>query len=441
MTDNVLKIELSSGVSVAYTDTGLPRDTALPLVFIHGLGSTLRVWDCNLPVLAPHFRCIALDLPGYGQSPAPGEPITLTFYAQTIRHFLQALNIGEHILVGHSMGGQIILRGLVTGILQPAKIILFAPAGFEQFSEWERQSLLSLNKPSLLMAQTPQQIRRNFAYNFFQLPENAQPLLEKRLLLMRDGNAYLAYLQTIIACVQAMLAEPVYEQLGSIRCPTCIFFGEEDRLIPNRFLHPRESPASIAHQGASAIPDSKLVIFPQAGHFVQWEKAQEAVGLIRQFAGDPDQLQAATRTEQLIQQFVTAILQHQPQDIGGLYADDAVYRNSLIGQLDKTAALRWWAWLCRPEHQLSFRYRITAADEQHCRLVWQLELYCQGYPVQLPGETSLSISAQKIVSQHDSFSPWQLSRQAGGYFQRAAGWLMGWTSWYQQWFWKNLLPR
>lgn len=439
MTDNVLKINLPSGVSVAYIDTGVQGLATLPLVFIHGLGSTRQVWDCNIPVLAPHFRCIALDLPGYGQSSAPDAPITLTYYAHTISHFLQTLGIDEYILVGHSMGGQIVLRGLVTDILRPAKTILFAPAGFEQFSDWERQSLLSLNKPSLLIAQTPQQIRRNFAYNFFRLPENAQPLLEKRLLLMRDGTTYLAYLQTIIACVQAMLAEPVYEQLGSIRCPTCIFFGEEDRLIPNRFLHPKESPASIAHQGASAISGSKLVIFPQAGHFVQWEKAQESGSIIRQFAGDPDQLNASAHTEQLIQQFVTAILQHRPQDIDALYADGAVYHNSLIGQLDKAAALRWWTWLCRAEHQLSFRYRITSADEHHCKLVWQLELFCNGYPVQLPGESSLSIAAQKITSQHDIFSPWQLSRQAGGYFRRVAGWLVGWTSWYQQWFWKNLL--
>jgi pimeloyl-ACP methyl ester carboxylesterase len=438
MTDNVLKIDLPSGVTVAYTDIGEYREAVHPLVFIHGLGSTHRVWDCNLAVLSPHFRCLALDLPGYGQSPPPRQPITLTFYVQTIHNFLQALGIAEYILVGHSMGGQVILRGLVAGILKPAKVILFAPAGFEQFSEWERQSLLNLNKPSLLLAQTPQQIRRNFAYNFFRLPENAQPLLEKRLLLMRDGKTYLAYLHTIIACVQAMLTEPVYEQLGSIRCPSCIFFGEEDRLIPNRFLHPKDSPASIAHQGASAIPGSKLVIFPQAGHFVQWEKAQEAGSIIRQFAGDADPLQAGSRTQQLIQQFIAAILQHQPQAIDELYANDAVYHNSLIGQLDKAAALRWWSWLCRPEHQLSFDYRITATDEHLCRLVWILELQCHGYLVQLPGESKLSIAAQKIVNHRDNFSPWQLCRQAGGYSRRVAGWLLGWTSWYQQWFWKNL---
>ena len=441
MTDNVLKIDLPSGVSVAYTDTGEQREAAYPLIFIHGLGSTHRVWDRNLAVLSPYFRCIAPDLPGYGQSPSPVEPISLAFYAQTISDFLLVLGIDEHILVGHSMGGQIVLRGLVTGLLRPAKTILFAPAGFEQFSEWERQSLLSLNKPSLLIAQTPQQIRRNFAYNFFRLPENAQPLLEKRLQLMRDGKAYLAYIQTIIACVQAMLAEPVYQQLGSIRCPTCIFFGEEDRLIPNRFLHPKDSPASIAHQGASAIPGSKLVIFPQAGHFVQWEKAEEAGSIIRQFADDADPLQAGTQTEQLIQRFVTAILQHQPQAIGDLYADDAIYHNPLIGQRDKAAALRWWTWLCRPEHQLAFRYRITAANEQQCRLVWQLELYCHGYPVLLPGESTLSLAAHQITSHQDLFSAWQLSRQAGGYLERVGGWLLGWTSWYRQWFWKNLQGR
>ncbi|EMR02111.1 Haloalkane dehalogenase [Cesiribacter andamanensis AMV16] len=57
-----------AGLPLAYTDVG----QGPPLLFIHGLGSYLPAWQKNIAFLSPHFRCLALDLPGFGKSGKEG---------------------------------------------------------------------------------------------------------------------------------------------------------------------------------------------------------------------------------------------------------------------------------------------------------------------------------------------------------------------------------
>jgi pimeloyl-ACP methyl ester carboxylesterase len=59
--------------------------------------------------------------------------------------------------------------------------------------------------------------------------------------------------------------------LEQISQPTLIFFGENDNLIPNRYLNPGRT-VDIAKFGASKIKNSKLVMVPKCGHFMMFEK-------------------------------------------------------------------------------------------------------------------------------------------------------------------------
>src|SRR6185437_17126623 len=77
-----------------------------PLLFLHGSGPGVSGWTNfgdNLPAFTPHFRCLVLDLPGYGRSdPAAGHPITAGVDA--VRNFLDALDIARADLLGNSYG-------------------------------------------------------------------------------------------------------------------------------------------------------------------------------------------------------------------------------------------------------------------------------------------------------------------------------------------------
>ncbi|MDO8897890.1 MAG: alpha/beta fold hydrolase [Bacteroidales bacterium] len=62
---DVKKVQIDENTEIAYIDEGSGKET---IIFIHGLGSYLPAWKKNIEGLSSDFRCIAIDLPGYGKS-------------------------------------------------------------------------------------------------------------------------------------------------------------------------------------------------------------------------------------------------------------------------------------------------------------------------------------------------------------------------------------
>jgi pimeloyl-ACP methyl ester carboxylesterase len=265
-------LALNDSLSIAYTDQGKGNHT---LIFVHGLGSNHKAWQKNVTELSKDYRCISLDLPGYGQSSKGSYPFGMAFFADQIDAFIKALGIKKATLIGHSMGGQI---AITLALRQPGyltSLVLAAPAGLETFSESDRSFFATYVTPDIIRATPKSQIEQNFAINFFDMPEDARFMVEDRFALREDSAAYTYYSRMIPRCVSGMLTEPVAEQLPSLRTPTLLIFGQEDQLIPNRFLHPELSVTKVAESGQQAIPNSQLIYLQQAGHFVQWDQAKD----------------------------------------------------------------------------------------------------------------------------------------------------------------------
>lgn len=261
---------LQDSLRIAYIDEGAGPFT---LVFVHGLGSYLRAWDQNIEVLRRDFRCIALDLPGYGKSSKGAYEYDMSFFAGAVRQLIDHLELENVILVGHSMGGQIAMHTVLHDPRKIEKLVLLAPAGFEAFSEKESNWLQSVYTSGLIKATPTDQIVKNFELNFYDMPENARFMIDDRM-YMRETVEYDRYCEMIPKCVAGMLNEPVVDRLADIALPTLIFFGSADQLIPNRLLHKDLDPGQVAESGHRALPDSKLQMVPEAGHFVQWEQAE-----------------------------------------------------------------------------------------------------------------------------------------------------------------------
>jgi len=83
-----------------------------------------------------------------------------------------------------------------------------------------------------------------------------------------------------------MVDEPVLDYLQDIKAPTLIFFGENDNLIPNRFLNPGWT-VDIAKNGANKIPNNKLVMVPHCGHFMMFEKPETFNTEVTNFLNQP----------------------------------------------------------------------------------------------------------------------------------------------------------
>jgi pimeloyl-ACP methyl ester carboxylesterase len=99
-----------------------------PLVLLHGLGSRRRVWDPVVPALARERRAIAVDLPGFGDSPPEDfEPGAEGFVARMARWFAEQGLERPHV-AGNSMGGAIALELARARLVASATAI--SPAGF-----------------------------------------------------------------------------------------------------------------------------------------------------------------------------------------------------------------------------------------------------------------------------------------------------------------------
>ena len=76
-----------------------------PLLLIHGLGSSLRDWEKQIPVFQQHFQVISCDMRGHGRSEKPPGPYSLPMIADDVAQLMQALEIPRFDLLGVSMGG------------------------------------------------------------------------------------------------------------------------------------------------------------------------------------------------------------------------------------------------------------------------------------------------------------------------------------------------
>ena len=97
-----MDVLLPDGTRIAYEDSG--SAAAPPLVLLHGLGEGAASWAAVVPRLAERHRVLALDLRGHGASDWPGS-YALERMRDDVVGVLDALGLGEVVLVGHSMGG------------------------------------------------------------------------------------------------------------------------------------------------------------------------------------------------------------------------------------------------------------------------------------------------------------------------------------------------
>ncbi len=264
------KISLSNNITLAYVDEGNGDNT---IIFIHGLGSYIPAWKKNITELKKHYRCIAIDLPGYGKSSKGLYSGSMEFYADVVSEFLTKLNIEKAVIAGHSMGGQIAMTLALKYPNIVEKLILVDPAGFEYFTDGQKDWFRDVMTVNLVNLTPANVVRENIYVNFYDMPEDAEFMVTDRLAL-RGAKDFDKYSYAVVRSVHGMVDEPVYSIMNRIKQPTLIVFGENDNLIPNRFLNPGTTK-EIAEYGHSQIPNSELVLIKNCGHFAQFEKPEE----------------------------------------------------------------------------------------------------------------------------------------------------------------------
>jgi len=260
---------------VAYVELN-PEGTQTVL-FIHGLGSYLKFWRYQLDAFAQQgYRVLAVDLPGYGKSDKPASfPYSMEAMGDAAHELAQKLGANKPILVGHSMGGQTSLSYALRYPEDVKAVVLTSPAGFETFSAREKAWFIRAFSTTLVKSATEYGIWGSVRQsNFERWRPELHWLIEERVRVAKspefDSYAY-ANVRTVNGLVHN---DFVRQSLHRVSVPTLIIFGEDDRLIPNPFLHGGEARDIMAY-GHAHIPGSKLVGLERCGHTVQMDCPQD----------------------------------------------------------------------------------------------------------------------------------------------------------------------
>jgi pimeloyl-ACP methyl ester carboxylesterase/CRP-like cAMP-binding protein len=282
-----------NGQQIVVQESGPARGPVA--ILIHGWASSSFTWNTLLPSLNKRYRCLAIDLPGFGKSPAPQKPPTIAGYAEMIAALIEHVSDRSVLLLGHSMGGQIattialqspllvermvLLNPAITGRLSQRVNMLFAPHVLIErlpFMEW----LIAL------LARTPIDYTdwllkpSNFAELAKVSPEIYQQI---RADARRVGQG-----RTRAACFGAMRDGDLRGKLGRIETPTLVVWGAEDNIVPLR------------DAGVVDIewPHADLRIIPNCGHWPQFEQPAATLRHIAHFLGLPPETTDASGLEQ-----------------------------------------------------------------------------------------------------------------------------------------------
>jgi pimeloyl-ACP methyl ester carboxylesterase/CRP-like cAMP-binding protein len=278
------------GQTIFVREAGPP---GAPLAFlIHGWSSSSHTWSTLMPTLQRRYRCVAVDLPGFGKSPDPVESPSIAWYADLIAELIKLYKSDRGVaVIGHSMGGQIattlalrhpalveqlvLLNPALSGRLSARVNFVFGPhvilervPVLEWVIEWLSRTRLDYTdwvlKPS------------NFAETAAISPETYQQI---RADARRVGQG-----KTRLRCFLAMREGDLRGKLAQIEHPTLVLWGAEDNVVPLR-------DAGIVDR---EWDKADLRILPNAGHWPQFEQPDATIRHISNFLGLPPALPSQT---------------------------------------------------------------------------------------------------------------------------------------------------
>ncbi len=265
-----------AGQRIVYLETPGGRDSRA-VVFVHGNSSSAQTW---LPVLdggfGQRFRCLALDLPGHGQSGPAGDAAdySLPGYAAVLAGFARALGAADAVIVGWSLGGHIALEA-AAALPDAAGFVIFGTppvATAAQFAE------AFLPNPAMnvgFTASVSEAEAEAYAASFT-APGSALPASAfVPDILATDGTARAALLASIGA---GRFADEL-AIVARLRQPLAVLHGADEQLVSLDYLRKLAIPA-LWRGGVQLIPG--------AGHAPHQEAPERFAALLADFAADLD---------------------------------------------------------------------------------------------------------------------------------------------------------
>lgn len=252
-------VRVEPDVRIYVEDIGPGNGT--PILFIHGWPANHRLFEYQFDQLPKMgFRCIGIDIRGFGKSDKPWSGYDYDRLADDIRAVVDATGLRDFVLAGHSVGGAIAIRYMARhkgyGVSKLALIAAAAPSftqrpGFPFGLPREAVDQIILDTYN----DRPKMLRGFGDMFFFQYVSEPFSRWFFEMGLQAAG-------WSTAALATSLRDESLFSDLGQIRVPTLIMHGVHDQVCP--------FPLAIAQR--DSIPGSKLVPFENSGHGPFWEE-------------------------------------------------------------------------------------------------------------------------------------------------------------------------
>lgn len=279
------------GATVNYAEVG----SGEPVLFVHGLAGCWRNWLENVPYFGRNYRAIALDLPGFGDSPMPSWDISMPNYGRLIHDFCERLGLDRvAALVGNSMGGFISTEAVIQRPERFDRLVLISAAGIS-FSEAKDRRVQAASRmieaaaPHLLDGERKFFLTRPWGRKVafgrvFRNPNKLRPELLKEQ--ARPGLSAPGFADALTS----IIGYDTRERLPEIEIPTLVVWGLNDQIVPVE--------AALGYH--RLIPRSRLEIFERTGHLPQLERPSRFNPMLEEFIESSHPLESAAHDDTAI---------------------------------------------------------------------------------------------------------------------------------------------
>jgi pimeloyl-ACP methyl ester carboxylesterase len=234
----------ADGFRIRYAEAG----QGAPLVHLHGAGG-LRLSPAH-DLLARHFRVIAFEMPGFGESPENTRTQSMAEYAMTMARAADALGLDRFNLWGTSFGGKTALWLAAQAPERLLALVLQAPAAI-------------LQAGGAPVARTPEEMARLL----YAHPERMAPMPAR-------GPAVLAKQQKLVGRLRGPARDSDLEtRMGTIDTPTLVLWGTLDRMIPSE----------MARHYKELMRNCHLVLVYDSGHAMDAERPEAFAEVVGDF--------------------------------------------------------------------------------------------------------------------------------------------------------------
>lgn len=228
-----------------------------PLILIHGAGGSHLYWPSEVRRLTG-YRVYALDLPGHGKSGGCGQQ-SIPAYTQAVLDWMGAIGLHSAVFAGHSMGSAVVLS---LSLVAADHVLGLALVGAGAKLSVASDLIESTASSTTFHNAVEMVVSRSFS------PSAPPTLLEQAARRMAETRPTVLH-GDFLACD----AFDESARLDQIQQPALVIVGAEDHMTPPR----------SAQFLASAIPNARLEVIPDAGHMVQIEQPLTVAHLLSDF--------------------------------------------------------------------------------------------------------------------------------------------------------------